>query len=46
MNIIEVEDEYFIYDSKESIGEDYEQYYEEVLEYGYSMIFNLYESEE
>ncbi|MFM2386949.1 MAG: hypothetical protein RL660_1706 [Bacteroidota bacterium] len=41
--IIEIEEEYRIANSKEELGEDYQQYYEEVKEYGYSLIFHLYE---
>lgn len=41
--IIELEDEYFIINSIEDMAEDYQQYYEEVFEYGYSLIFNTYD---
>lgn len=40
--IIEIEDEYYITENKEDMGEDYQKYYDEVKEYGYSIIFNLY----
>jgi len=40
--ILEVEDEYYVYENKEDMGEDYQKYYDEVREYGYSIIFNLY----
>ncbi|WP_298899901.1 hypothetical protein [uncultured Psychroserpens sp.] len=42
--IIELEDEYFIINSIEDMAEDYQQYYYEVFEYGYSLIFNTYDS--
>ena len=38
--IIELEDEYFVIDSIEDMADDYKQYYEEVFNYGYSLIFN------
>ena len=40
--IIEVEDEYYTFESKEEMGEDYQKYYDEVRECGYSIVFNLY----
>ena len=40
--IIELENEYYTFEDKEDLGEDYEQYFEEILEYGYSIVFNLY----
>ena len=40
--IIELEKEYFIINSIEEMDVDYQQYYEEVFEYGYSLIFNIY----
>lgn len=43
--IIEVEDEYFSYEAKEDLGE-FEKFYDEIMNYGYSMIFYTYESEE
>ena len=44
--IIEVEDEYYCFTEKNELGEDYEKYFDEVIEYGYSLIFNLYDSDE
>ena len=44
--IIEIEEEYFVINSKDEMDIDYNQYYEEVFEYGYSLIFNMYEKEE
>jgi hypothetical protein len=38
-----LEDEYFVIDSIEDMADDYKQYYEEVFEYGYSLIFNTYD---
>ncbi len=43
--IIEVESKYFSYNSKEDLGE-FEKFYDEIIKYGYSMIFYTYESEE
>jgi ribosome biogenesis protein Nip4 len=40
--IIEIEEEYFTFDSKDDLGDDYQEYYDEVKEYGYSMVFNMY----
>ena len=42
----EIEDEYFTIDSKSDVESDEEELYNECLEYGCSMIFNCYESEE
>ncbi|KXX70405.1 hypothetical protein [Flammeovirga sp. SJP92] len=39
---IELEDEYFIINSIEDMVDCYKQYYKEVFEYGYSLIFNTY----
>lgn len=44
--IIEIEDEYYVIERKDDMGEDYKRYYSEILEYGYSTIFNLYKDEE
>lgn len=44
--IIEWEDEYYEYNKKNDLDKDYQKYYDEVMKYGYSMIFNLYENEE
>ena len=40
--IIEIEDEFFTFESSTDLGNDYQEYYDEVIEYGYSMIYNLY----
>jgi hypothetical protein len=44
--IIELEEECFIINSIEDMSENYQQYYNEVIEYGYSLIFNTYDNEE
>jgi len=44
--IDEVEEEYFEIDSKDEIEEEEFELYDEALEYGFSMIFNCYESDE
>ncbi|MEM8568796.1 MAG: hypothetical protein AAGF85_20225 [Bacteroidota bacterium] len=43
--ILEIENEYWVLESEEDIEEDNMNYYEEALETGYSVIFNLYENE-
>ena len=40
--VIEIDEEYFIIETKKDMGQDYEKYYEEVMEYGYSVILNTY----
>jgi hypothetical protein len=42
--IIELEEEYFIINSIEEMADDYKQYFDEVFEYGYSLIFNTYDT--
>lgn len=44
--IIELEREYFIIDNKEEMDESYSQYYDEIMDNGYSLVFNLYENDE
>jgi len=44
--IIELEQEYFIIEGKQEMDESYSQYYDEIMEKGYSLVFNLYENEE
>ena len=44
--IIELEEEYFTIDSEEDMTDDYKQYYEQMMEDGYLLVFNLYEAEE
>lgn len=44
--IIHLEDKYFTFNKKEELPVDYQQYYEEIEEYGYSIIFNTYDEEE
>ncbi|UII18968.1 hypothetical protein [Fulvivirga ligni] len=39
---IELEDEYYIFDEKEDLPDDYQAYFDEVIEFGYSIIFNTY----
>ena len=43
--IIEIEEDCFIIESKDEMAEENKQYYDEVFEYGYSIIFNVYEKE-
>ena len=44
--IDEVEEEYYTIDSTEDLDEEDLELYEEALEYGFSMIFNCYETED
>ncbi|MDV7185977.1 hypothetical protein R3X25_01685 [Lutibacter sp. TH_r2] len=44
--IEEVEEEYFSIDSENDVDNEDIELYEEALEYGFSMIFNCYESED
>jgi hypothetical protein len=44
--IIELEREYFIINSIEEMDDDYREHHDEVLKYGYSLIFNTYNSTE
>jgi len=43
--ILNVEDEYYTFESEEDLPEDYQQYYSDLSEYGYSLIFNTYDDE-
>ncbi len=44
--IIEVDNEYFTFDNKEDLSDDYQQYFDELSEYGYWLIVNTYDREE
>ena len=44
--VIEIGDACYTFETKEDLSEDYQPYFDEVAEYGYTMIFNTYESEE
>ena len=44
--IDEVEEEYYTINSTEDLDEEDLELYEEALEYGFSMIFNCYETED
>ena len=43
--VIEVDEEYFVFEGKGDLPDDYRQYFHEVAEYGYSITFNAYRSE-
>ncbi len=43
--VIEIEDEYFKLEDKSEMDVNYIQYFDEALEYGYSIVFNIYEKE-
>ncbi|GLB49266.1 hypothetical protein [Neptunitalea lumnitzerae] len=43
--ITEMEEDYEILDSIENVEEDYKELYEEAEEYGYAIMFNVYEEE-
>jgi len=45
-DFIEFDEEYFIFETKEELSEDYQKYYDELNEYGYSIIFNMYEEKD
>ena len=45
-SVIEIEDEYFVLDSKDDVEQDQHQFYDEAKEFGYSMLFNQYESDD
>ena len=40
--VLEIDEEYFIINAREDMDEAYEQYFEEVIEYGYSIVYNMY----
>lgn len=42
---IEFDEEYFTFEIKEDLPEDYQQYFDELKEFGYSIIFNMYNEE-
>ena len=44
--VIDLESEYFTFNEKEQLPADYQQYFDEIKEYGYSVIFNTYDEEE
>lgn len=41
-DIISIEDEYFTFEKQEDLPDDYQQYFDDLEEYGYSLIFNTY----
>ena len=44
--IIELEQEYLVIEDKEEMDENYSEYYDEIMDNGYSIVFNLYENDE
>lgn len=42
---IEFDEEYYTFENKEDLPTDYQKYFSELKEFGYSMIFNLYNEE-
>jgi len=44
-DIIDVEKEYYTFENKEQLPEDIQEYFDELDEYGYSIIFNMYDNE-
>ena len=44
-SVTKIEEAYYNIKSKDVMDESYQQYYNEILEYGYSIIYNAYESE-
>jgi hypothetical protein len=45
-DFIEFDKEYFTFEAKEDLPEDYQKYYDELNEFGYSIIFNMYNEED
>ncbi|MBD8019122.1 hypothetical protein [Kaistella pullorum] len=41
-DFIEFDEEYFTFETREDLPEDYQQYFDELDKYGYSVIFNIY----
>ena len=41
-SVIEVDETYYSIFSKEEMDESYQQYYDEIKEFGYSIIYNTY----
>ncbi len=41
--IIELEEEYFSIEDKDEMTDAYREYYDEIIEYGFTLIFNLYD---
>ena len=44
--ILEIQNEYWTFDKKEDLPNEYQKYIDELKEYGYSLIFNMYDSED
>ncbi|WP_185263960.1 hypothetical protein [Elizabethkingia anophelis] len=44
-DFIEFDEEYFTFETREDLPEDYQQYFDELDKYGYSVIFNIYSEE-
>ena len=44
--ILQLEEEYWILESQDDVNQDNLEYYEEASQTGYSVIFNLYESDD
>lgn len=42
----EFDNEYFTFNAKDDLPEDYQQYYDELIEFGFSVIFNMYNEED
>ena len=40
--ILEIKEQYYVINSVEEMAEDYKQYYDEIIEFGHSLIFNTY----
>ncbi len=45
-DILEIENEYYTFENKEDLSDDYQQFFDELSEFGYSVIFNTYNEEE
>lgn len=44
--ILKIEDEYYTFEHKDDLPKDYQQYFGELTEFGYTMILNTYDKDE
>lgn len=45
-NVINVDEEFFEIENEKELDEEHQEFYKESKEYGYTIIFNCYESDE
>ena len=41
-NFIDFEQDYYTFENREDLPEDYQEYFDEIEEFGYSIIYNMY----